>query len=53
METVLVVIMKTQTGYCAYSGDVPGCISTGENMQEIKLNITEAIAFHWEGLKGR
>ncbi|WP_321515406.1 type II toxin-antitoxin system HicB family antitoxin [Marinifilum fragile] len=52
METILVVIMKMQIGYCAYSEDVPGCISTRENMQEIKFNMTEAIAFHLEGLKG-
>ena len=36
--------------YCAYAPDLPGCVSAGDNWDEIQENIQEAIAFHIEGL---
>lgn len=45
-----VVIEKTDTGYSAYSPDIPGCIATGGTRQEVKKNIKEAIELHLEGL---
>ena len=45
-----IVIEKTDTGYSAYSPDIPGCIATGGTRQEVKKNIKEAIEFHLEGL---
>ena len=47
----LVVIEKTQTGYSAYSPDIPGCVATGETRSEMEQAIREAIEFHLEGLK--
>ncbi|WP_017660355.1 type II toxin-antitoxin system HicB family antitoxin [Baaleninema simplex] len=47
----LIVIEKTETGYSAYSPDLPGCVATGQTRQEIEQNMREAIAFHLEGLK--
>jgi len=47
----LVVIEPTETGYSAYSPDLPGCVSTGSTQSEVEHNIREAIAFHIEGLK--
>ncbi|MDC0835295.1 hypothetical protein AY599_20450 [Leptolyngbya valderiana BDU 20041] len=47
----LIVIEKTETGYSAYSPDLPGCVATGQTRQEIEHNMREAIAFHLEGLK--
>ena len=47
----LVVIEKTQTGFSAYSPDLPGCVTTGTTQEEIKKSMEEAIAFHLEGLK--
>lgn len=47
----LVVIEKTNTGYSAYSPDVPGCIATAASRDEVEREIKSAIAFHLEGLK--
>jgi predicted RNase H-like HicB family nuclease len=46
-----VVIEKTRRNYSAYVPDLPGCISTGKTLADIKRNIREAIAFHIEGMK--
>ena len=46
----LIVVEKTDTGYSAYSPDIPGCIATGKSKQEVEKNIKEAVKFHLEGL---
>jgi len=46
----LIVIEQTETGYSAFSPDLPGCIATGSSKQEIKKNMRDAIAFHVEGM---
>ena len=51
MKKYLVVIEKTETGYSAYSPDIPGCGSTGRTKAEVERNIQEAIEFHLEGLR--
>lgn len=47
----LIVIEKTETGYSAYSPDLPGCVSTGETREELEQNMLEAMEFHLDGLK--
>ena len=47
----LVVIEKTQTGFSAYSPDLPGCVTTGTTQHETAKNMEAAIAFHIEGLQ--
>lgn len=47
----LIVIEKTQTGFSAYSPDIPGCVTTGTTQAETAENMEEAISFHMEGLK--
>ena len=47
----LIVIEKTETGFSAYSPDVPGCLSTGRIDEETEANMKETIAFHVDGLK--
>jgi predicted RNase H-like HicB family nuclease len=47
----LIVIEKTETGYSAYSPDLPGCISTGTTLEETEKSMKEAIVFHIDGLK--
>ncbi|GIW41306.1 MAG: HicB family protein [Candidatus Binatia bacterium] len=47
----LIVVEKTETGYSAYSPDLPGCVSTGATREEVEKNMGEAIEFHLEGLK--
>lgn len=47
----LIVIEKTETGYSAYSPDLPGCVSTGKTFEEVEHNMHEAIDFHLDGLR--
>ena len=47
----LIVVEKTETGFSAYSPDVPGCVSTGRTEKETEANMKEAIEFHVDGLK--
>jgi predicted RNase H-like HicB family nuclease len=51
MMQYLIVIEKTETGYSAYSPDLPGCVSTGVTREELEQNMREAIEFHLDGLK--
>jgi len=51
VKKYLIIVEKTETGYSAYSPDVPGCASTGQTKQEVERNIQEAIQFHVEGLR--
>ena len=45
----LVVIEPTETGFSAYSPDLPGCVATGAT-EEVEREMKEAMAFHVEGL---
>jgi len=47
----LVVIEPTETGFSAYSPDLPGCVSTGATREEVERNMQEAIELHLEGLR--
>ena len=47
----LIIIEKSETGYSAYSPDLPGCVSTGSSTDETENNMREAIEFHIDGLK--
>ena len=46
----LVVIEETQTGYSAFSPDLPGCIATGTTREDAEKSMKEAIGFHVEGM---
>ena len=49
----LVVVEKGETNWGAHVPDLPGCISVGENREEVIQLIREAIDFHIEGLRKR
>jgi predicted RNase H-like HicB family nuclease len=51
MRKYLVVIEKTESGFSAYSPDLPGCVSTGRTREEVERNMREAIEFHLDGLR--
>jgi predicted RNase H-like HicB family nuclease len=51
VKKYLIIIEKTDTGYSAYSPDLPGCASTGHTREEVEANMREAIQFHIDGLK--
>jgi len=51
MTRYLIIIEKAETGFSAYSPDVPGCVSTGLSMSDAEANMREAIAAHFEELR--
>ena len=51
MNRYLVVIEPTGTGFSAYSPDLPGCVATGADEAAVQQAMTEAMAFHVEGLQ--
>lgn len=50
METFVAVIEKAEKNYSAYLPDVPGCITTGDTIEETLQNIKDALEFHLEAL---
>jgi len=51
MRRFLVIIEPTDTGFSAYSPDIPGCVATGATREETEQNMHEAIQFHVDGLR--
>jgi len=52
MRKYAVVIDKvSDSNYCAWVPDLPGCVSTGDTREEAERNIREAIEFHLEGMR--
>jgi predicted RNase H-like HicB family nuclease len=51
MSRYLIIIETTETGFSAYSPDLPGCVSTGATREDVESNMREAIAFHLDGLR--
>ena len=47
----LIVVEQTNTGYSAYSPDLPGCVATGRTREEVEKNMREAIEFHIDDLR--
>jgi len=47
----VVIERVPDSNYCAYVPDLPGCVSTGDTLEEVKRNIQEAIAFHLDGMR--
>jgi predicted RNase H-like HicB family nuclease len=46
-----IVIEKASTNYAAYVPDLPGCVATGDTLEETEKLIREAVQFHLEGLR--
>lgn len=46
-----IVIEQAAANYSAYVPDLPGCVATGDTIEEAEEQIREAIAFHLEGLR--
>ena len=47
----LIVVEPTDTGFSAYSPDLPGCIATGGDRGEVEREMRSAIEFHLEGMR--
>lgn len=51
-DKYLIVIEQASDGsYSAYLPDVPGCVSCGDTVEEVKAMIQEALDFHLEGMR--
>ena len=48
---VVVVEGARGTNYSAYVPDLPGCIATGDAVEECEANIRDPIAFHLQGMR--
>jgi predicted RNase H-like HicB family nuclease len=48
---VIVEVSCTDNNYCASLPFLPGCITTGDSMDEIEQNINEIVPFHLEGMR--
>ena len=46
-----IVIEKSDHNHAAYVPDWPGCVATGETIEETEQQIREAILFHLRGLR--
>lgn len=46
-----IVIETADSNYSAYVPDLPGCVATGASIEEVEVNIREAILFHLDGMR--
>jgi predicted RNase H-like HicB family nuclease len=51
MRRYLIVIEPTDSGFSAYSPDLPGCVATGATRADVEHNMRDAIELHLEGLR--
>ena len=47
----LIVVERTETGFSAYSPDLPGCVATGASRDEVEREMNAAIEFHLDGMR--
>jgi predicted RNase H-like HicB family nuclease len=47
----LVVVDQTDSGFSAYSPDVPGCVATAQSRADVEREIADATSFHLEGMQ--
>jgi predicted RNase H-like HicB family nuclease len=45
------VIEKAEGNYSAYVPDLPGCVATGDTVEETEQQIREAVEFHLRGMR--
>lgn len=50
MKAYAVVVEQARGNLSAYVPDLPGCITTGDSLDEIKVNIQQAIDLYLEDL---
>ena len=51
MSRYLIIVEPTDTGFSAYSPDVPGCVATGPTREDVEREMRDAISFHLDGLR--
>ena len=53
MKKYAVVFEKAPHNWAAYVPDLPGCVTTGRTLEDVRRLIAEAIEFHIEGMRLR
>lgn len=51
MQYAIVIESVPGSNFSAYVPDLPGCVSTGATVEQVKARIREAIEFHLEGMR--
>lgn len=51
MMRYAIVIEEAGSNYSAYVPDLPGCVATGDTVEQVEREIREAIQFHIAGLR--
>jgi predicted RNase H-like HicB family nuclease len=46
-----IVIEKANGNYSAFVPDLPGCVATGETVEDVEREIRQAIRVHLDGLR--
>jgi predicted RNase H-like HicB family nuclease len=46
-----IVIERTDANYGAYVLDLPGCVATGDTVEDVERNIRSAIEMHLAGMR--
>jgi predicted RNase H-like HicB family nuclease len=46
-----IVIENAGSNFSAYVPDLPGCVATGDTIDEVQREIREAIELHLEGMR--
>jgi len=46
-----IVIEKGEGNLAAYVPDLPGCVTTGKTVEEVRAMMREAIEFHLDGMR--
>jgi predicted RNase H-like HicB family nuclease len=46
-----IVIEKAEANTSAYVPDLPGCVATGDTVEDVEREIRDSIRFHIEGLR--
>ena len=49
-KSVKIIVEKASDGFTAYVPELPGCVTFGNSLDEIKENIREAITLQLEGM---
>jgi predicted RNase H-like HicB family nuclease len=47
----LIVVEETESGFSAYSPDLPGCVATAATRDGVEREMSGAIGFHLDGLR--
>ena len=51
MNRYAVIYEPTRTGYSAYAPDLPGCIATGQTLEQTRTRMHEALEVHLNSMR--